>query len=81
MIISDSCFCLTEETHFWVAMIIDAVRSGVFLRILGQLPWLKGILMHMIPKDIMEKRKQHVDYSRDALREYEYFNFAKVIRS
>lgn len=60
----------SEETHFWVSMITDAVRSGVFLRILGGFPWLKQALMHFIPQEIMDNREKHVEYSRNALRNF-----------
>lgn len=52
--------CLeTSQYHPWVTMIFQSIKIGAWLQTANYYPFVKMAIMAMVPKGLMEKRKEH----------------------
>ncbi|CAN8095797.1 unnamed protein product [Discula destructiva] len=60
--------CLaTGEYHPWVRMIFQSVKLGAFMHAANYAPMLALLVVAMVPKGLMEKRKEHLRLTQEKL--------------
>ncbi|KAH8817428.1 toxin biosynthesis cytochrome P450 monooxygenase [Xylogone sp. PMI_703] len=58
--------CLENSAyHPWVKTIFDTVKAGVLVNSVSYFPLLHKILFLLIPKQLLEKKKQHDDFTAE----------------
>ena len=61
--------CLANSTyHWWVLIILDAVKASTYLKIFWFFPFLLPLFALLVPKHLMEKREASFDLSVEKMR-------------
>ncbi|KAK2602625.1 hypothetical protein N8I77_009141 [Diaporthe amygdali] len=55
------------EYHPWIAMIFQSIKIGTLFQTAGFFPWIRTVLMSMIPKSRMKKREEHLKLTKAKL--------------
>lgn len=60
--------CLKGSTYDgWIKNIFQSGRAGTLLQALSFYPWLKQILLQLVPKSMEEGRKKHKDLTKEKM--------------
>lgn len=61
--------CLsTSEYHWWVRIILDAVKASAYLKVFWFYPFLIPLVRVLVPKHLLEKRQASFDLSVEKVR-------------
>lgn len=60
--------CLANSSyHPWIKMIFGSARAGTVLQTAGYFPFVKKLLMMLVPKSVIEQYKSHKELSKQKL--------------
>jgi cytochrome P450 len=60
--------CLSDSSyHPWIKMIFASTKIGTVLQTIGHYPFLKKLLLSMVPKSLKEKREQNFELNKAKL--------------
>ncbi|MCJ1249217.1 hypothetical protein MMC30_006440 [Trapelia coarctata] len=64
--VGESFHCVERgELHPWVQTLFDSIKPATWMMEASQYPFIAGLLLWMIPRDLVKKRLDHIRYSTE----------------